>query len=108
MPDHRCSKAKYSSPEFLVRTMKNDLKQRILNGPSKERQLAKNSGLTSARVDQASLLAEQRHGQTRDECGSDRIEQQSHFAAGRMSLWNSHLQSATILVATDYPEIELS
>jgi hypothetical protein len=67
----------------------------------------KTFGSTSARVDQALLLAEQRHGLRRGECDFDRSELQSHFAAARVSRWNSDLHSATTLPEADYPEIEL-
>ena len=107
MPDHWRPTAKQSSPEFRARTMKNGWKQRILNVPWKELLSAKTSGSKSARVDPALLLAEQRHGLRRGEYNFDRIELQSHFAAARMSLWNSSLHSATTLPAADYPETEL-
>lgn len=88
--------------------MNQDGDQRVLNGPSKERQPVKTFGSTSARGDQAWLLAEQRHGLTLVECDCDWIGQPRHFAAGPMSLRESHLQPATILVAAHYPEIERS
>lgn len=88
--------------------MNHDGDQRVLNGLSKERQPVKTSGSPSAPGDQASLLAEQRYGLTLVECDCDSIGQRRHFAARPMSLWESHFQPATMPVAADCPEIELS
>ena len=107
MPDHWRSRAKQSSPKFRARMMKNGWKQRVLNVPSQELLSVKTFGSTSARVDQALLLAEQRHALRRGECDFDRSQFQSHFSAARMSLRNSDLHSATTLPVADYPEIEL-
>ena len=107
MPDHWRSRAKQSSPKFRARMMKNGWKQRVLNVPSQELLSVKTFGSISARVDQALLLAEQRHALRRGECDFDRIELPSHFAAARMSLWNSDLHSATTVPVANYPEIEL-